>query len=175
MRPDVDRGRVEELLAALGRRVRAPHTLYLIGGSSAVLVGWRASTRDVDIRPEPDSDELLRALSSLKDELDINIELASPLDFLPELEAWRDRSPHVGTWGSVHVRHLDFRLQALAKIERGLDTDLEDVRAMLARDLVSATALRAGFDDMRAGLFRFPAVDVPRFERSLADVAGPRR
>lgn len=61
MRPDVDRGRVLELLAALGRRLRAPHTLYLVGGSSAVLVGWRAATRGVDLRPEPDSDELLAA------------------------------------------------------------------------------------------------------------------
>lgn len=174
MRPDVDRARVQQLLAALGRRLSAPHTLYLVGGSSAVLVGWRGSTRDVDVRPEPDSDEVLRALSELKNELDVNIELASPLDFLPELEAWRDRSPYVGSWGALHVRHLDFRLQALAKLERGLDTDLDDVHAMLARDLVSAEELRAGFDAMRASLFRFPGVDVPRFARALDGVVGPR-
>lgn len=174
MRADVDCGRVQELLAALGRRLRAPHTLYLIGGSSAVVVGWRPSTRDVDVRPEPDSDELLRALSDLKHELDINIELASPLDFLPELEGWRDRSPYVGTWGPLQVRHLDFLLQALAKLERGLDTDLDDVRSMLERGLVSATELHAGFEAMKTRIFRFPAVDVARFERRLVDVAGPR-
>ena len=99
MRPDVDRDRVLGLLAALGPRLRHPHTVYLVGGSSAVIVGWRASTRDVEVRPEPDSDELLRLLSELKESLDINIELASPLDFLPELDGWRDRSPHVGSWG----------------------------------------------------------------------------
>ena len=168
MRPDVDRARIDELLSSLGRRVRAPHTLYLVGGSSAVLVGWRASTRDVDVRPEPDSDEVLHALNDLKDELDLNIELASPLDFLPELEAWRDRSPYVGTWGALHVRHLDFRLQALAKLERGLDTDLGDAREMLSRGLVSAAELREGFAAMRNGLFRFPAVDVRQFERRLS-------
>lgn len=52
--------------------------LYLVGGSSAVFVGWRPSTRGVDVRPEPDSDELLRALNDVKHELDINVELASP-------------------------------------------------------------------------------------------------
>jgi hypothetical protein len=174
MRPDVDRDRVLELLAALGRRLRHAHTVYLVGGSSAVLVGWRASTRDVDVRPEPDSDELLRLLSEFKESLDINIELASPLDFLPELDGWRDRSPYVGSWGSLQVRHLDFRLQALAKLERGLDTDLADVGAMLERDLVDTEDLRAGFAAMQASLFRFPAVDVARFARRLDDLIGPR-
>ncbi|MEA2217605.1 MAG: hypothetical protein QOJ35_231 [Solirubrobacteraceae bacterium] len=173
MRRDVDRDRVLELLAALGRRLRHAHTLYLVGGSSAVVVGWRASTRDVDVRPEPDSDELLRLLSELKQTLDINIELASPLDFLPELDGWRDRSPHVGAWGPLEVRHLDFRLQALAKLERGLDTDLADVRTMLARGLVEAGELRQGFAEMQAGLFRFPAVDGGWFARRLTDAVGP--
>ena len=113
MRPDVDR----EPRAQAARRSSAgdcghPHTVDLVGGSSAVLVGWRASTRDVDVRPEPDSDELLRLLSDLKESLDINIELASPLDFLPELDGWRDRGPYVGVMGvpsgSPPCRQLSF-------------------------------------------------------------------
>jgi hypothetical protein len=171
MRPDVDRERVLELLAALGRRLRQPHTVYLVGGSSAVLVGWRPSTRHVDLRPEPDSDELLRVLQDLKEALDVNIELASPLDFLPELGGWRDRSPYVDAWGRLVVRHLDFRLQALAKLERGLDTDLADVRTMLQRGLVDAAELRKGFDEMRPLLFRFPAVDAAAFARRLDLIA----
>ena len=173
-RPDVDDGRVRELLAVLGRRVRAPHTLYLVGGCSAVMVGCRRSTRGVDVRPEPDSDELLRALSDLKHELDINIELTSPLDFLPALAGWRDRSPYVGTWGPLTVRHLDFRMQALAKLERGLDTDLDDVRSMLERGLVDAPELHDGFAEIERALFRHPAVDVERFRRRLVEVAGTR-
>jgi hypothetical protein len=174
VRPDVDRGRVVELLTALGRRLRTTHTVYLVGGSSAVLVGWRRSTRDIDLRPEPDSDELLRLLSTLKDTLDMNIELASPLDFLPELEGWRDRSPSVGAFGRLQVHHLDFRLQALAKLERGLRTDLDDVRAMLDQGLVSAGELHDGFAEMRDGLFRFPAVDAARFEHRLIALVGAR-
>jgi len=172
MRPDVDRDRVLELVSEVGRRLRGPHTLYLVGGSSAVLIGWRASTRDVDVRPEPDSDELLRILHDLKQALDMNIELASPLDFLPALEGWQDRSPYVGSWGPLHVRHLDLRMQALAKLERGLDTDLDDVRAMLGRDLVNREELYDGFATMRPSLFRFPAVDAEHFERRIADVIG---
>jgi hypothetical protein len=65
----------------------------------------------------------------------------------------------------LHVRHLDFRLQALAKLERGLGTDLDDVRAMLERDLVSRTEVRDGFAAMRARLFRFPAIELGRARR----------
>jgi hypothetical protein len=76
----------------------------------------------------------------------------------------------------LHARHLDFRLQALAKLERGLETDLDDVRAMLDRDLVTAPELHEAFAAMRASLFRFPAVDVARFEGRLVEMTagGPR-
>jgi hypothetical protein len=169
MRSDTDRSKVDALIAALARRVRTPHTLYLVGGASAVVEGYRASTRDVDVRAEPDSDELLRALSALKEELDINIETASPLDFLPALDGWRDRSPHVTRAGSIEVRHMDFRLQALAKLERGSEQDLADVGHMLDRGLIDRPGLVAAFADMRPGLFRFPAVDEPAFARRVAE------
>jgi hypothetical protein len=45
---------------------------------------------------------------------------------------------------------------------------------MLERKLVSAAELHDGFAAMRAGLFRFPAVDAARFEQRLTGIAGPR-
>ena len=174
MRPDADRARLDRLLIALGRAVRAPHTLYLVGGTSAVQEGWRASTRDVDVLAVPDSDELLQAIRRLKDELDINVETASPLDFLPTLSGWQDRSPWIATHGRLIVRHLDFRLQALAKVERGFDLDLADVEAMLERGLVTDTTLREGFAEMEPSLFRFPAVDPVRFSARLTRLLASR-
>ncbi len=166
-RKDADRQRIERLLHELGRRVRDPHTVYLVGGASAVIEGFRETTLDVDIRPEPDSDELLRAVTELKDRLDVNVELASPLDFLPELEGWRERSPYLFRHGVVDVRHMDFRLQALAKLERGTDRDLGDVSAMLDHGLVTRPELAEAFARMRERLFRFPAIDEPAFARRV--------
>ena len=122
------------LLLELGRATKGAR-LYLAGGASAVLMGWRERTVDVDIRLDGDEDRLLRAISALKDRLDINVELAGPLDFLPEPEGWRERSPSVGRFGGLEVFHTDFALQALSKIERGSPQDLDDVRAMLDRGL----------------------------------------
>jgi hypothetical protein len=59
--------------------------MYLTGGATAVLEGWRASTVDIDVRFEPDSEEALRRIAALKEEIGVNVELASPLDFLPSL------------------------------------------------------------------------------------------
>jgi hypothetical protein len=167
MRRRADRARIQRLFDTLGRRLRQPHILYLAGGASAVLVGWRDTTIDVVLRPEPDSDDLLRAVAELKDRLDVNIELASPLDFLPELSGWRERSPTVSYHGPVHVRHLDFRLQGLAKLERGFEQDIADVRAMLDQRLVTAAELRDGLDELRGELYRFPAADAQALERRL--------
>jgi hypothetical protein len=172
VRPEADRERIQRLLKTLGRRVRAQHTLYLAGGASAVIEGFRPSTLDVDLRPEPDSDELMRELARAKDELDINIETASPIDFLPELSGWREHSLHIAMHGNLEVRHMDFRLQALAKLERASEQDLNDVRDMLARRLVTREELAEGFEQMRPRLFRYLAVDADALARRVARFTG---
>ncbi len=170
MRGDATAERIRSLLAELGRYAQVGDRVYLTGGATAVLVGWRHSTRDVDIRLEGGEDELLRAIAELKDRLDINIELASPLDFLPEVEGWRERSPYVGRFGALEVFHIAYELQALAKLQRAFDQDIEDVRAMLARKLTSKAAVSATFEQMRSELFRFPTVDEPRLAQAVEDL-----
>jgi hypothetical protein len=46
-------------MKALGASVKAPGRVFLAGGASAVLLGWRSSTIDVDLKIIPDSDEIL--------------------------------------------------------------------------------------------------------------------
>src|SRR3954453_16382387 len=124
---------VRALVRELGRAATAPTRLYLVGGATAVIEGWRTTTVDVDLRIEPD-DELLRALPAIKERLDVNVELASPADFLPELPGWRERSPFLLREGQVEVFHYDLYSQALAKLGRGFAHDLADVDGMLACD-----------------------------------------
>ena len=73
------RERLLRLMAAQGREARSDARVYLTGGASAVLLEWRASTIDVDLEINPVADEVLRALPRLKEELEINVELASPV------------------------------------------------------------------------------------------------
>lgn len=89
MRAPVDAERVRALARELGGAAREETTLYLTGGATAVVEGWRFATIDIDIRLEPEQDHLLRRLVEAKHELDINVELVSPSDFIPELPDWR--------------------------------------------------------------------------------------
>jgi hypothetical protein len=172
MRGRTDAAQLRLFLHELGRQARGQATVNLVGGATAVLEGWRPTTIGVDLRLEPELDEVLRALPGLKERLAINIELASPLDFLPEPAGWRDRSPFVAQEGSLTIRDMDPALQALAKLERGFDQDLGDVDAMLERGLVDGARLRATFEQIEPELYRFPAVD-PAAMRAAVEGAAP--
>ncbi len=147
---------MRELARHLGRVARAPTRIYLTGGASAVLEGWRGSTTDVDLRFEPEVDELLRELPELKEHLGVNIELASPPDFIPELPGWRERSPLVFQESNIYVHHFDFYSQALSKIERGFQQDLDDVQKMIDSGLVEPARLREALRGDRARSISLP-------------------
>jgi hypothetical protein len=159
MREPADAERVRRLAAELGRVVLPGTRMYLTGGATAVLEGWRPSTVDIDVRFEPDSDAALRRISELKEELDVNVELASPLDFLPALPGWQDRSRFRFREGTLEVFDFDPYSQALSKLERGFELDLKDVRAMVETRLVEPGRLLELFATIEPELYRFPTVD----------------
>jgi hypothetical protein len=151
----------------LGRRVRGPGRVYLVGGASALLEGWRETTVDVDLKADPEPAGFFEAVAVLKDELAVNVELSAPDQFLPPVPGWRERSPFVGREGPVDFFHYDFRAQALAKLARGLQRDLDDVRAMTQRGLVEPAAIAEALEAIRAELPRYPALDAAVLERRV--------
>lgn len=171
MRALADGDRIHRFMCALGAASPAEARVYFTGGATAVLHGWRASTIDVDIRVVPEHDALFRAIPQLKEQLQINVELASPDQFIPVKEGWEDRSPFVGREGRVSFHHFDLYAQALSKIERGHAQDVEDVREMLGRGLVERAALAAYFEAIAPYLYRYPAIDPASFRRAVEDVA----
>jgi hypothetical protein len=172
MRPPVDEACLRELARRLGRVADGPTRIYLTGGATAVLEGWRGSTVDVDLRFEPDLDALLRELPALKEDLEINVELVSPPDFVPELPGWRERSPFVFREGNVEVHHFDLYSQALAKIERGFSQDLEDVRSMVEHGLVEPGRLRELYETVEPELYRYPAIDPAVLRQKVLHATG---
>jgi hypothetical protein len=178
MRQVADRERLLAFMRALGQEADADSRLYFTGGATAVLLGWRATTIDADIRLVPDSDRLLRAIPRLKETLRLNVKLASPADFLPLLPGWEGRSPFIGREvigreGKVSFHHYDLYSQALSKIERGHDQDLKDVAEMLKRGLVERGKALELFREIEPALYRFPAIDPPSFRRAVEETFGP--
>lgn len=163
---------VERFLEELGRRASEPVRIYLTGGATAVLRGWRASTIDIDLKLVPDSDQLLREIPRLKEKLKINVELASPDQFIPELPGWQERSLFVQQVGKLSVFHFDLYSQALSKIERGHTKDLADVRSMVDDGLVEPGRLLELFDAIEPKLYRYPALDPASFRRAVEEFLG---
>lgn len=167
MRALADSNRIQAFMRALARAAAAPARVYLAGGATAVLSGWRDSTIDVDIKLVPDADALLRAIPEIKESLQLNVELATPIDFIPVRAGWEDRSPFITQEGHLSFHHFDLVAQALAKIERGHATDRLDVVEMLRRGLVTPDALRAAFEAIEPEMYRYPALDRTAFAKAL--------
>lgn len=165
MRRVVDRDRLLQFMRDMGRGARTDATVYLTGGASALLLEWRPTTIDIDMKIEPESSDVLRALPQLKETYDLNIELATPDHFIPQLPGWRDRSIFIVREGRLDFRHYDFYSQALSKLERGYARDTGDVDAMVARGLIQPSELLRYLEQIEPELYRYPAIDPPAFRR----------
>ena len=175
MRTLTDEAKLREFLTALGKRARQSTNLYLVGGATAVLHGWRPTTIDIDFTLSPDRDEILRAIPDLKRSLRINVELAAPHHFIPPLPGWQERSIFVGRFGKLSVYHYDLYAQALAKIERGHAQDSRDVRSMFDEGLIVPDTLRELFEAIQDELFRYPAIDPSAFWTAVSEAIDESR
>ena len=153
----------------LGRRSTGPGTIYLTGGATALLLGIREQTIDIDIKLDPEPAGAFQAIAHLKDELEINVELASPDQFIPPLPGWRDRSVLIATEGGVQFRHYDFYAQALSKIERGYQQDMVDAEALARLGVIEVNRLSEYSNSLRSEMVRYPAIDVEAFESKVAE------
>jgi hypothetical protein len=166
------RSQVEQFMQRLGAALSHDTRVHLVGGATAVLLGWRDTTIDIDLAVVPESDEVFRAIARLKEELNVNIELASPAQFIPPLPGWDTRSTFIRREGRVSFYHYDFYAQALAKIERGHARDRADVETLFTRGLVEREALLALFEAIAPELYRYPAIDAAAFRKRVEDAAG---
>ena len=169
MRTESDKARIEVFMAALGARVRGSGRIYFTGGATAILYGWRKMTIDVDIKPDPEPDGLFEALAALKDELDINIELASPDDFIPPVPGWQERSIFIARYGSLDFFHYDPYGQALSKLQRGHERDLVDVAGLVRSGLVVPKRLPEMYGQIEADLIRYPAIESASFRSAVME------
>ncbi len=170
MRHETQARDIQRFMRQLGELVADSGRVYFTGGVSAVLYGWRLMTADIDLRPDPEPTGFFQALPRLKEHLEINIELASPADFIPALPGWRERSVFIARHGQLDFYHYDFYSQALAKLERWHDRDQDDVNKMIGDGLVEPTQLAAHFQAIEGDLIRFPAIDPSAFGRRVAAI-----
>ena len=169
MRDPLNPIKLQTLMEAFGKRIKTPGRIYLTGGATALLHGWRQMTIDVDLKADPEPSGFFEAIAILKDELSVNIELANPSDFIPELPNWKSRSIFISKHGPIEFYNYDPYSQALSKLERSHNRDLADVKAMLDHGLILLAPLIEFFEEIEPRLIRYHAIDPKSFRHSVME------
>ncbi len=152
LRPPVNRERIERFLRVLGERFKKPGRVYLVGGTTMVWEGFREQSLDVDVTFDvvtADHSSFVQVIAELKNKLSINVEEASPADFIPLPSGANERALFIGRFGSLDVFHFDLYSTALSKIARGTQEDLDDVLALVRAKRIERTALEKYYAEIK--------------------------
>lgn len=113
-----------------------------------VYEGLRQQTLDIDLAIEVDNQyhsEFVAIVRELKNTLSLNIEEASPGDFIPLPANYKERCLFINRYGQLDVFHFDLYSVALSKIERGTGEDFTDVVALLENGYLTMAELTQYF------------------------------
>lgn len=100
--------------APAGRSFR----VYIVGGGTAVLSGWRPATIDADLFAE--DDDVFRDIQGVKERLRLNVEFARPEQFVPPLSGTAQRHVFIERIGDIDFFQYDPYAQLLSKLVRSL-------------------------------------------------------
>jgi hypothetical protein len=174
MQPSVDKTAIESFLQQLGRTIRKPGRLYLVGGAALVHAGIRPGfTEEIDIQVSGANEgELIVAIQKLIQQMQINVEFASPADFMPLPSEWKMHAHYVGRYGEVDVFYFDFYSIALSKIERGNNRDIADVKLLVQQGIINLDELDTAYREVLAqlGKGRYPRITPQRFSERYTAV-----
>jgi len=174
MRPNVDKKAIESFLQQLGCTFRKSGRLYLVGGAALVHAGVRPGfTLDIAIQVGSENEgDIIICIQRLIQQMQINIEFASPKDFIPLPSQWETHAQYVGRYGQIDVFYFDFYSIALSKIERGTTRDIEDVKLLVQRQRIGLDELDAAYQEVFAqlGKGRYPKITPERFAERYAAV-----
>src|SRR5579885_1283365 len=148
MRQRVGQQEIEQFLVQVGR-TRQPGRLYLVGGAAMVHRGIRpGQTLDIDIQITVDPANLTAQIAQLKQRLNMNIEFASPADFMPLPAQWETRSEFLKRYGQVDVFYFDWYSIALSKMQRANRQDVVDVQLLVRQGFIDLSELDLLYQDV---------------------------
>jgi hypothetical protein len=129
-------------LTELALRYTNPATIILLGGGALCLLGSERPTADIDyVGDDIYKDELQQAIEQLANDIGLIIDPVPISQFVPiPADADKRRIP-VGRFGEITAYVLDPYMIALSKLDRGFESDLEDIQFLLRGNLISIEQL----------------------------------
>ena len=124
----MDNREIKTVLQKIGERVPAGSRLILVGGSALALLGNMRPTIDIDfigddIRPS----KLHQSVLKMAEEFGIYADVVPLERFIPLPKGSEKRDIHIGQFGNLDVYVADPYSIALSKVDRGADTDYDDL------------------------------------------------
>lgn len=138
----MDNSSLVELLQVIGKSVPPASKITLVGGCALSLLGSSRPTIDIDfLGDDLHPNDFHKALLQLAAELNIYME-AVPLDrFIPIPDGSESRTIYIGQFGNLEVAIADPYSIALSKVERGFDTDFDDIIFLIRNNYVNLAEL----------------------------------
>jgi uncharacterized nucleotidyltransferase DUF6036 len=170
MRKELTRARLLSIMKELAKTAprRGPHRVYLVGGGTAVYLGWRTSSLDADLCA--DREDVFRDIQGIKERLNVNVDFARPEDFVPPLQNTAERHIFIEKIGTVTFYHYDPYAQILAKVVRGFQRDLEDARKFVSTGMVDPARLRTLVEAIPDAMYaRYPSLSQAAVGKALSD------
>ena len=144
------------------------YRVYLVGGGTAVLEGWRESSIDADLYAT--QDDIFRDVQAIKERLRLNIELVRPEDFVPPLAGSEGRHVFIETVGRVTFYHYDPFVQLLSKVVRGFARDLTDAKALVTSGMVQPDRFRQLVEDIPESVYsKYPRLSPQAVRAAVED------
>jgi hypothetical protein len=141
---NIEAEQIRAFLQALGDRYTQSANLFLLGGSALCLLGSPRSTLDIDyVGDDVNPDDLQCAIAQLANEMHIEAEPVPIAQFLPLPADVEERCIFVERFGVLNVYVFDPYIIALSKLDRGFDTDVDDVVFLIRHSLVHLEQLQA--------------------------------
>lgn len=138
----MDNSEIQSILQKLGEQVPPSSRLILVGGSALALLGSPRLTIDIDfIGDDVSPNELHKFIIQTAKEMKIFAEPVAMDRFIPMPEGSNKRNIRIGQFGNLEVYVADPYSIALSKLDRGFDTDLDDIVFLIQRDLIELQEL----------------------------------
>jgi hypothetical protein len=133
---------LEQFLQKLGEDIPINLSFYLIGGSALILLGASRETIDIDYLLDENTDRnIQKILMDISNEMELDLEYV-PLDkFIPLPAKASERHHLIGHYGKVDVYVFDPYSIALSKLDRGFESDIEDVIFLVKHDMIALPQL----------------------------------
>jgi Nucleotidyltransferase of unknown function (DUF6036) len=144
----------------------------LVGGSALAMLGSTRLTIDIDfIGDDMSPDELQKFIIQVAKERKIVAEAVALDRFIPLPNGSDQRMIHIGRFGNLEVFSADPYSIALSKLDRGFDTDIDDIIFLVKCHLIDIPKLERIMKEAlpRAHEFDMNATEVMAHFKVLKD------